>query len=61
VASGIPAGYEGPMLSIGGGIGAGLSQGKSSTMGFDTRFSVYSAFRNDPEKRNFTVCGAAAG
>jgi len=49
------------MLSIGGGIGAGLSQGKSSTMGFDTRFSVYSAFRNDPEKRNFTVCGAAAG
>lgn len=60
VSSGLPAGYEGPMLSIGGGIGAGLSQGKSETMGFDTSFTVYSAFRNDREKRDFVVCGAVS-
>lgn len=41
--------------------GAGLSQGKSSTHGFDTRFTRFRDFRNDKEKRDFVVCGAAAG
>ena len=36
VSSGLPVGYEGPMIHIGGAVGAGLSQGKSTTLGIDT-------------------------
>lgn len=61
VASGLPVGYEGPAVTIGAALAAGVSQGKSTTMGFDTRWSVYSDFRNDREKRDFIVCGAGAG
>ena len=42
-------------------VGAGLSQGKSTTCGIDTGFSKFSEFRNDWEKRGFISCGAAAG
>ena len=49
------------MISIGAAVAAGISQGKSTTLGFDTRWSVYSDFRNDKEKRDFIVCGASAG
>jgi chloride channel 7 len=40
---------------------AGITQGKTRTFGFDTRWSVHEAFRNDKEKRDFISCGAAAG
>ncbi|RQM16534.1 hypothetical protein DD237_001035 [Peronospora effusa] len=50
VAGGLPVGKEGPMIHSGAIVAAGLSQGKSSTLGYDTR-----------EKRDFVACGAAAG
>ena len=59
--SGLPLGKEGPMVHAGAVIAAGVSQGKSNTLGFDTAFSKYQDFRNDKEKRDFVVCGAAAG
>jgi H+/Cl- antiporter ClcA len=49
------------MVHSGAIIAAGVSQGKSTTLGFDTRFSKFQDFRNDREKRDFVVCGAAAG
>ena len=61
VAGGLPCGKEGPMLHIGGGLAAGVSQGKSSTFGFDTSFSKFLDFRNDKDKRDFVASGAAAG
>mmetsp|Transcript_30692 Transcript_30692/g.74785 ORF Transcript_30692/g.74785 Transcript_30692/m.74785 type:complete len:927 (-) Transcript_30692:282-3062(-) len=61
VGSGLPVGKEGPMIHTGAIMGAGLSQGKSSTFGFDTRWSKFMEFRNDKEKRDFIACGAAAG
>jgi chloride channel 7 len=61
VSSGLPAGYEGPMVHVGAAVAAGISQGKSTTLGFDTRWSVYGPYRTDAEKRDFIVCGAGAG
>lgn len=34
------------MISIGAAVAAGVSQGKSTTLGFDTRWSVWNEFRN---------------
>eukprot|EP01041_Mallomonas_annulata_P006035 gene6035-12164_t len=59
--SGLPLGKEGPMVHAGAVIAAGVSQGKSNTLGFDTAFSKFQDFRNDKEKRDFVACGAAAG
>ena len=43
-------------------IGAGVSQGKSTTFGcIDSSFSKFKPFRNDREKREFVASGAAAG
>eukprot|EP00466_Bigelowiella_natans_P012899 jgi/Bigna1/44070/e_gw1.88.51.1 len=61
VSGGLPVGKEGPMIHTGAILGAGLSQGKSSTFGFDTQWSKFLEFRNDREKRDFIACGAAAG
>ncbi|RLN62988.1 hypothetical protein BBJ29_001647 [Phytophthora kernoviae] len=61
VAGGLPVGKEGPMIHSGAIVAAGLSQGKSSTLGYDTSFSYFAGFRNDKEKRDFVACGAAAG
>ncbi|KDO25627.1 hypothetical protein SPRG_08926 [Saprolegnia parasitica CBS 223.65] len=61
VAAGLPVGKEGPMIHSGAIIGAGLSQGKSSSFGLDTSWTKFKGFRNDKEKRDFISCGAAAG
>ena len=61
VSGGLPVGKEGPMIHIGAVVGAGLSQGKSTTFGVDTGFSKMSVFRNDREKSDFVTCGTAAG
>lgn len=61
VSSGMPCGYEGPMVAIGSAIGSAVSQGKSFVCGCDTRGLVLSALRNNKERRDFAVCGASAG
>jgi chloride channel 7 len=61
VAAGLPVGKEGPMVHTGAVVAAGVSQGKSRWLGFDTSFTKFSDFRNDREKRDFVACGAAAG
>ncbi|KMS94110.1 hypothetical protein BVRB_024700, partial [Beta vulgaris subsp. vulgaris] len=47
VASGLPIGREGPMIHIGAVCGAGISQGKSTTLGIDTKLNLFRPFRND--------------
>eukprot|EP00116_Pleurobrachia_bachei_P004966 sb/3465228/ len=59
VASGLPAGPEGPMISLGGLIGAGISQFKSKTLHFDMPF--FKRLRNAEDRRNFLTAGAGAG
>eukprot|EP00039_Didymoeca_costata_P014963 m.247499 g.247499 ORF g.247499 m.247499 type:complete len:870 (-) comp16127_c0_seq1:85-2694(-) len=61
VAGGFPCGKEGPMIHTGAGMCAGISQGKSTTLGFDFNFEGFEDFRNDREKRDMVACGAAAG
>lgn len=59
VASGLPVGPEGPMIHMGAAIGAALSQGHSTTLGFTT--NVFRRFRNPRDKRDFVTAGVAAG
>lgn len=59
VVGGLAAGKEGPFIHCGAAIGAGLSQGKSTTFGFDTK--LFKSFRNDRDKRDFVSAGASAG
>lgn len=59
VGSGLPVGPEGPMIHIGAIIGAGLSQGASVTLGWDSGF--FQRFRNPKDKRDFVTAGAAVG
>jgi H+/Cl- antiporter ClcA len=50
---------EGPMIHSGAVVAAGISQGKSTT--FNKDFKIFESFRDDHEKRDFVVGGAAAG
>lgn len=59
--AGLPLGKEGPMVHIGAILAAGISQGKSLSLGVETTFSNFQDLRNDREKRDFVACGSAAG
>ncbi|XP_028399217.1 chloride channel protein C-like [Dendronephthya gigantea] len=59
VASGLPVGPEGPMIHLGGLIGAGLSQFRSSTLKLNLPY--FQRFRNPEDRRNFISAGAGAG
>eukprot|EP01059_Diplonema_ambulator_P031154 TRINITY_DN5651_c0_g1_i2.p1 TRINITY_DN5651_c0_g1~~TRINITY_DN5651_c0_g1_i2.p1 ORF type:complete len:811 (+),score=105.75 TRINITY_DN5651_c0_g1_i2:120-2552(+) len=59
VSSGLPAGPEGPMIHLGAICGSGLTQGRSSTLGFTTK--TFRKLRNAKDHRDFITAGAAAG
>ena len=59
VASGLPVGPEGPMIHMGAAVGAALSQGHSTTLGFTT--NIFRRFRNPRDKRDFVTAGVAVG
>lgn len=59
VVGGLTGGKEGPMIHAGAVVAAGISQGKSTT--FVKDFKVFKEFRDDHEKRDFVLGGAAAG
>jgi hypothetical protein len=59
VASGLPVGPEGPMIHLGAALGAALSQGHSTTLGFTTH--LFRRFRNPRDKRDFVTAGVAVG
>lgn len=59
VVGGLAVGKEGPFIHCGAVLGAGLSQGISTTFKWDTK--LFKSFRNDRDKRDFVSAGASAG
>ncbi|KAG8343554.1 Voltage gated chloride channel CBS domain [Trypanosoma vivax] len=59
VAGGLPLGLEAPLIHLGAIVGAGITQGQSRTLGFQTSF--LQAFRNNKDRRDFMTAGAACG
>ena len=61
-ASGLPLGFEGPIVHCGAIVGSAVSQGKTRVFGLDTsRFTRFEDFNNHKERRDFVACGTAAG
>ena len=63
VSSGLPVGPEGPMIHLGAMVGAGVSQGRSRTLGISswTNTNFFKRFRNNKDHRDFIAAGSAAG
>lgn len=59
VAGGLPVGLEAPLIHLGAITGAGVTQGRSRTLGFQTK--LFQAFRNNKDRRDFITAGAACG
>lgn len=59
VSGGLPVGLEAPLIHLGAITGAGMTQGRSRTLGFQTHF--FQAFRNHKDRRDFITAGAACG
>eukprot|EP00667_Euglena_gracilis_P002124 EG_transcript_2122 len=62
VSSGMPVGPEGPIIHICAALGAGVSQGRSRTLGLNTIFgSIFAPLQSHRAQHDFITAGAAAG
>ncbi|EPY22927.1 chloride channel protein [Strigomonas culicis] len=59
VGSGLPVGLEAPLIHLGGITAAGVTQGRSRALGFQS--SLFQAFRTNKDRRDFITAGAACG
>ncbi|EAN76853.1 chloride channel protein, putative [Trypanosoma brucei brucei TREU927] len=59
VAGGLPVGLEAPLIHLGAIVGAGVTQGRSRALRCQT--SLFQAFRNNKDRRDFITAGAACG
>jgi H+/Cl- antiporter ClcA len=59
VSGGLPVGAEAPLIHLGAIVGAGVTQGRSRTLGCQTDF--FREFRTQKDKRDFITAGAACG
>eukprot|EP01012_Entosiphon_sulcatum_P063227 TRINITY_DN9034_c0_g1_i1.p1 TRINITY_DN9034_c0_g1~~TRINITY_DN9034_c0_g1_i1.p1 ORF type:complete len:819 (+),score=86.98 TRINITY_DN9034_c0_g1_i1:726-3182(+) len=61
VSSGLPVGAQGPLIHIGAMLGAGISQGQSRALRFQSRLAFFRQFRNARDQYDFVCAGSAAG